>query len=146
MMSWHGESHLTIFWNVKVSSLMDLLLSLLSKAPLSPLFTLANSLLLGPAHHLELPSGFFRSIEDIFFLQVHQIHLEIDLRWMTLAEIRRQIGAASVDWVIPACSYSFIKPALADGFSSDHILGPLFEKDLKGQMGYFSLSFLSLLC
>lgn len=100
MMLWHGESHLTIFWSVKVSSLVDLLLSVLSVHP-------RNSFLLG--YHLELSSAFFSSIQDIFFLQVPQIYLEIDLRWMTVAEIRRLIGAASVDWVIPACSYSFTK-------------------------------------
>lgn len=124
MMLWHGESHLTIFWSVKVSSLVDLLLSVLSVHP-------RNSFLLG--YHLELSSAFLRSIQDIFFLQVPQIYLEIDLRWMAVAEIRRLIGAASVDWVIPACSYSFTKPALAGGFSSDHILGLYLKKTKRGR-------------
>ncbi len=142
MMSGHGESHSTIFWSVKVSSLIYLLLSLFCQTLLSQFsilpFHSGNSLLLGPAYHLELPSGFFRSIEDIFFLQVHQIHLEIYLRRMTLAEIRGLIWAASVDGAITARPYSFIKPALTDGFAPDHIPG-LYLKMTKGGRWVLSL-------
>lgn len=103
-----------------------------------------NSLLLGLAHHLELPCGSFSRIEDVFFLQVHQIHLEIYLRRMTLAEIKGLIWAASVDRVIPPSSYSFINPELTDGFHLT-ILQTSIWKWLKGHIGAFlSLSLLSL--
>lgn len=119
-------------------------LTLLSDAALSihPPFSLSTLAIVccsGPAYRLELPSGFFRRIEDIFFPQVHQIHLEIYLRRMTLAEIRGLIWAASVDGVITARSPSFIKPALTDGFSPDHIPG-LYLKMTKGGRWVLSLS------
>lgn len=98
-----------------------------------------NSLPLGLAHHLELPSGFFRRIEDIFFLQVHQIHLEIYLRKTTLTEIKGLIWAASVDIAIPPSSYSFRNPELTDGFHLT-IFQASFWKWLKGHMGSFFLS------
>lgn len=132
MMFWRGECHSTIFWSAKVSWLMDLLLSLFCQMLLTQFSVLSfhhcTSLPLGPAYHLELPSGFFRGIEDIFFLQVHQIHLEIYLRRRTLAEIRDLIWAASVDRVISSLLL-FIYKASTHWLFTWPYSRPLFEND-----------------
>ena len=148
-MLWHGESHSTIFWSVKVSSLMDLLLSLFCQngalSSLRPLFTPQFSRCSALHIILNCPRASLGGSRIYSSSQVHQIHLEIYLRRVTLAEIRGLIWAARADRVIPASSYSFIKPSTCWWLSPDCIPG-LYLKMTKGADGFFlSLFLLSLL-
>lgn len=137
MMCWHGESHSTISWSVKVSPLMDLLLSVLfspsqfpaAPPPISPWIALR---LLEERRGYILPLSSSNPFGDRAKVddggrdkapnRSCQCRLDDFSRLLFIYK-------ASAGWWLFIWPYS----------------RPLFENELKGPTGYSSLSLLSLL-
>lgn len=145
-MLWHGESHSTIFWSVKVSSLGFTPLTFVKKTLLSQFSILSfhprNSLAARRRISSWIALGLLRRIMDIFFLQVRPIHSEIYLRRMTLAEIRGPNLSCQCRNGDSSSLLFIYQVGIADGFSPITYLWSSFENDWKRGI---SMSFLSLL-
>lgn len=135
-MCWRGESRSTICWSVKVSALMDFLLSLFWNPPPPPppcsltTLTPAAQPPISPwtAHRLPRTYSSFKFIKSLW---------QIEPRWTTVAEIRLRFGAAAVR-LDDLSLLLFIYDAGAGWWLFIWPLcRPLFEDDLKGTDGLF---------